>query len=128
MVVGGKVVVVVGGEVVVVADGEVDAEDAPWFNVVDVLVGGGVTVVEVLEGEAVGTGAGVAAEDVVVPGCSFATATPMATVPPVASRTANPVRRRSRTAARRLLSGELVWRDLMCEALRSASAYGSSRG
>jgi hypothetical protein len=106
--------VVVGGEVVVVVDGDVDAEDAP--------------VVEVLVGEVAGTGAGVAAEDVLAPGCSSATATPMATVPPVASRTAKPVRRRSRAAARRLVSGELAsGAELIRAVLRSASAHGSSR-
>jgi hypothetical protein len=102
VVVGGKVVVVWGD--VVVVDGDVDAEDEPGTNVVAV----DVTVVEVLVGEVAGTGAGVAAEDVLAPGCSSATVTPMATVPPVAIRTANPVRRRSRAAARRLVSGELA--------------------
>jgi hypothetical protein len=123
----GLVVVVVGGEVVVV-DGDVDAEDPPWSNVVGVVVGGDVTVVDVLGGPVAGTGGCVAAEDVLAPGCSFATATPMTTVPPVARRTAKPVRRRSRAAARRLVSGELACgAELIPDVLRSPSAHGSIR-
>jgi hypothetical protein len=120
------VVVVAGGKVVV--GGDVVAEDAaPWFNVVDVVVGGGGAVVEVLWVEVAGAGVGVAAEDVLPPGCSFATATPMATVPPVANRMAKPVRRRSRAAARFLVSGELACRaELMCEAILSTSAQRGS--
>ena len=124
MVVGGKVVVVVGGRVVVV-----DGEDAPWFDVVDVVVGGGVAVVEVLGGAVVGAGAGVVADDVLAPGCSFATTTPMATVPPVARRMANPVSRRSRAAARRLVSGELACReDLVTPAPYEGGAYANMTG
>ena len=111
---------VVGGAVV-------DGEGAPWFNDVGVVVGGGATVVEVLGGEVVGTTAGVVAEDVLAPGCSFATTTPMATVPPVASRMANPVRRRSRAAARSLVSGELACGEELIRVRRSASA-NRSRG
>ncbi len=100
--------VVVGGALVVV-----DGEEAPWFDVGGVVVGavvvgGGGAVVEVVVGEVVGTAVGVVAEDVLAPGCSLATATPMTTVPPVASRMAKPVRRRSRVAARSLVSGELT--------------------
>ena len=121
VVVGGRVVVV-GGVVVVVVDGE----EPPWFDVVGVVVGGGGAVVEVLGGEVVGTGVGVGAEDVLAPGCSSATATPMATVPPVASRMAKPVRRRSQLTARSLVSGELARGEDLIRVLRSASAYGSS--
>lgn len=104
MVVGGDVVVV-GGRVVVV--GEVDSEEAPGSDEMGVVVGGDVSVVEVLAVGGVGTRAGTVLEDALAPGCSSATTTPMAMVAPVAARAAEVVRRRRRAFARRLLSGEL---------------------
>ena len=57
VVVGGEVVVVVGGAVVV---GDVATEDEPWSDELGVVVGGDVTVVEVLGDVVVGTCAGAA--------------------------------------------------------------------
>jgi hypothetical protein len=127
VVVGGKVVVVVGGEVVVVGDGE--TEFAPESDGGGVVVGGDVTVVEVLGVElpvvdVVGTcNAGVL--DAVLPGCSLAINTPTATVAPVAARAARRVRRRREASARRRVSGE--W-DFMNHFLGSAQAHGNSGG
>ena len=105
MVVGGIVVVVVGGEVVVVGDAE--TEVAPWFAEDGSVVGGEVTVVEVLGGEVTVVGVcGAGAVDAVPPGCSLATTRPMTMVAPVAAKVAPRVRTRRDAWARRRLSGE----------------------
>jgi hypothetical protein len=123
------VVVVVGG--VVVVDGSVvvvepvDSEGAPGSDV-GVVAGGEVVVDEVLGVDVVGESTGTLWEGALVPGCSLDTTTPMAMDAPVATRTAERVRRRSRTSARRLFSGELEWRtELIRIVLEPPSVHGS---
>ena len=118
--VGGKVVVV-GGKVVVVGAG--DGEALPGSDEVGVVVGGKVVGGEVLGVEVVGACAGTGLEDALAPGCSFATTTPMAMVAPVAPKTTERVSSRSRTSARRLVSGVSDGgRALIDKVLGSASA------
>jgi hypothetical protein len=121
VVVGGRVVVVVGGSVVVV--GAVDPGEALGV----VVVGGAVVVVVVVEAVvgAAGTAAG-AVLDPLAPGCSFATTTPMATVAPVAARTAERVRNRRWERARCRVSGECDRRGEFIGDLGSALMHGSS--
>jgi hypothetical protein len=102
VVVGGEVVVVVGGAVVV---GDVATEDEPWSDELGVVVGGDVTVVEVLGDVVVGTCAG-AAFDALAPGCSLATTTPMTAVAAVAATATKRVRNRRVLLTRCLVSGE----------------------
>jgi hypothetical protein len=104
----GRVVVVVGGEVVVVVVvGTVFTPPVDGSVVVGVVVDGG-TEVDVVGSEVV-----VDPDEVdglfgaLVPGCSFATTTPITAVAPAAARNDARVSRRSRTVARRLVSGEL---------------------
>ena len=101
--VGGKVVVVVGDVVVV---GAADDEAPPRSDVVGVVVGGEVVVVDVFDVEVVVTCAEAELEDTLPPGCSFATTTPMAIVAPAATKAVQRVNNRMRALARRLVSGE----------------------
>ena len=124
MVVGGEVVVVV--VVVVMVVGDVDPEDSPESDELGVVLDGDVVEVDVLA-EVVGTCAGALLEGSLDPGCSLATTTPMAIVAPVATRAAEPVRRRRRALARCLVSGELWWGvGLIGRILGSALGHGSS--
>ena len=126
----GRVVVVVGGEVVValgsgVVVGEVVSDEEPAPGEVGVVVGRGDVVVveplgvEVVGADVFGTGTGSGLEDALAPGCSLATTTPIAKVAPVASNTAERVRRRRRASARCLVSGELCCGDELID--RSAN-------
>jgi len=104
---GGVTVVVVVGAVVVV--------------VVEVVAG------DVVGVEVVGPSAGTVLGGALVPGCSFATTTPMATAAPVATKAAERVRRRRRASARLLASGEPGWGvELIGWFLASLSIHGSS--
>jgi hypothetical protein len=110
VVVGGEVVVEVGGDVV---GSSVDSTGAPGPAVVVVVVGVGVVVggeVVVVGSEAdvdvVETWEATSLEEALEPGCSLATTTPMTTVAPVAKRATERVRRRRRTSACLLASGE----------------------
>jgi hypothetical protein len=101
VVVGGEVVVVLGGEVVVVVDADPDA--VPGSDE----VGGAVVVVDVVDVELAEIDVGLVLAEVLAPGCSLATTTPIAMAAPVATKAVERVNRRRRAAARRLVSGVL---------------------